>query len=194
MKHIVYLHGFRSSPASSKARLLGQAVQGYPDVHYYAPALSEAPARAVSQIVDLCRPWPPAAVTLVGSSLGGFYATWLAEQLACRAVLLNPAVNPARDLAPYIGPLSYFHDPTYTFDFKAEYLDELCALQVERLTPERYFLIAAMGDELLDWREMTARYAGAARIIWPGSDHGLSNFTQILPSVLGFAGLMPRRG
>jgi predicted esterase YcpF (UPF0227 family) len=128
----------------------------------------------------------------MGSSLGGWYATVLAERLGptCRAVLLNPAVFPARDLAKYIGELSLWHDPGEQIYFKADYINELQALQPGPVSfAQRYCAIIAKGDEVLDWREMLARYPGAEVQLLDGSDHALSDFEQLLPQVLAFAGL-----
>jgi predicted esterase YcpF (UPF0227 family) len=124
---------------------------------------------------------------VVGSSLGGFYATAVAQATGWPAVLLNPAVDPARDLAAYIGELTAFHDPEQTFVFRAEHVDELRELAVPEITrPERIFAIVAKGDELLDWREMTARYAGAQVRLLEGGDHALSDFDAHLPHILRF--------
>ncbi|MFO1299281.1 MAG: YqiA/YcfP family alpha/beta fold hydrolase [Burkholderiaceae bacterium] len=128
------------------------------------------------------------AATLVGSSLGGYYATWLAERCGCRAVLLNPAIFPARDLARIPGRSACI---TATASLpEPRYLDELARLQVGAPTwPQRYLLVAAKGDELLDWREMVARYPGVATILLEGSDHGLSDFDTLAGRVLEFAGM-----
>ncbi|MFP5413270.1 MAG: YqiA/YcfP family alpha/beta fold hydrolase, partial [Gammaproteobacteria bacterium] len=107
------------------------------------------------------------------------------------AVLLNPAVEPARDLRGHVGPQRMYHSDA-PFVFEPRYLGELAALEVGAITfPERYLLVAAKGDELLDWREMVGRYPGARRIVLEGSDHGLSDFAELLDEVLGFAGMLP---
>jgi predicted esterase YcpF (UPF0227 family) len=125
-------------------------------------------------------------LTVIGSSLGGFYATWLAEKYACKAVLLNPAVKPPRDLESYVGVTTYYHSDQ-VFEFKAEYVAQLRALAVEKITrPERYFLLAATGDEVLDWREMVAHYPGAKQKIIEGSDHGIAEFADYLGLVMAF--------
>ena len=125
-------------------------------------------------------------LTIVGSSLGGFYATWLAEKIGCRAVLLNPAVNPVRELEKQVGITTTWQGDA-PFEFKATYVDELRALQVSTITrPQRYFLLAATGDAVLDWREMVAFYPGARQRIIQGSDHGISNFADYLDEVLAF--------
>ncbi len=178
---ILYLHGFRSSPTSFKARLMADAMA----------ARGLAGDKACPQLPathrQLAGAAAPRALTVVGSSLGGFYATWLAEQLGCKAVLLNPAVEAARDLATQVGEHRMYHSDA-PFMFLPEYVEELAALHVSRITqPERYFLVAATGDEVLDWREMRDRYADCRQRIVQGSDHGLSDFADWMPEVLEFA-------
>ena len=129
-------------------------------------------------------------MAVVGSSLGGFYATHVAETLGCRAVLLNPAIAPARDLSGHIGDQTSWHDPAEHFHFAPEFVDELRALAhgpVHR--PENYFAVIAKGDEVLDWREMTARYPGARIKLLEGGDHGISDFERHLPDVFRFLDL-----
>jgi predicted esterase YcpF (UPF0227 family) len=190
---ILYLHGFRSSPQSFKARLMGQRMRELGLQEQYAcPQLPASPAGAIALAETLiARQAGPdlARLNVVGSSLGGFYATWLAEKYGCRAVLLNPAVKPPRELESYIGVSTQYHSDE-PFEFKREYVDELRALMTERITrPERYFLIAATGDEVLDWREMVAHYPGARQTVIEGSDHGIAEFADHLDDVLAFCGV-----
>lgn len=134
--------------------------------------------------------WPRATMAVIGSSLGGFYATWVAQATGCRAVLLNPSVDPARDLQHFIGEHSQWHDPQQRFYFQPQYVEQLRELGVSALSqPERYLAIIAKGDELLDWREMRARYAGAQLCLIEGGDHALSDFDAHLPAVMAFLGL-----
>jgi len=129
---------------------------------------------------------PPARLAVIGSSLGGYYATWVAERLGCRAVLLNPAVRPYQDLKDHLGRQPVFYSDA-TIDMKPEYLDELLALEVRAITvPERYFLIAATGDKLIDWRTMVARYPGCRHLVIEGSDHEISDFDRYAGEVLRF--------
>lgn len=184
---ILYLHGFRSSPQSFKAQLIAKRLQALGRAaEYCCPQLPASPRQAVQLGLDLVHDCAPSQLTLIGSSLGGYYATWLAEQLGCRAVLLNPAVEPPRDLAPYVGVSTAYHSDQ-PFEFKTEYLDQLQALAVRRITrPQRYFLLAATGDEVLDWRQMVAHYPGARQLVVEGSDHGISDFELYLEPVLAF--------
>jgi len=191
--HLLYLHGFRSSPQSFKARLLHAWLQRHaPAVAWCCPQLPPSPRRAWELMLASMRGWPVHSMAVLGSSLGGFYATALAEHAGCRAVVLNPAVQPARDLVPYVGEQTAYHDPAAHFQFKAEYIDDLRALTPARLRhPDRYAAVIAKGDELLDWREMSARYAGARIKLLEGSDHALSDFEQHLEFVLAFLDLLP---
>ena len=188
---ILYLHGFRSSPLSFKARLIEERMAALGRAaEYQCPQLPASPREAIALAEQLIAPHGEHA-TVVGSSLGGYYATWLAEKFGCRAVLLNPAVKPPRDLEKYVGVTTAYHTDA-PFEFKREYIEELKALAVGRITrPERYFLVAATGDEVLDWREMTAHYPGARQHIIEGSDHGISEFAQYLDEVLAFCGVRP---
>lgn len=191
--HLLYLHGFRSSPRSFKAVRLAAWLQAHrPDVHWWCPQLPPSPRAAMEQVLARLDRWPAGRFAVIGSSLGGFYATCVAEATGCRALLLNPAVDPARDLAAHVGEQTAFHDPDEHFRFEPAYLDELRALAPSVLTqPDRYGAVIAKGDEVLDWREMTARHAGATVRLLEGSDHGLSDFEEHLPFILHFLQLTP---
>jgi len=189
--HLLYLHGFRSSPASTKARMTAAAVADrHPGVTWLCPALPASPRQAMDEVLQAISDWPRDAMAVVGSSLGGFYATWLAERFGCKAVLLNPAVRPARDLAAHLGENAVWQDPETHFVFEASSIDELLAQEVPRITqPARYFAVIAKGDEVLDWREMTGHYPGARLKLLPASDHALSDYDQHLDEVLDFLDL-----
>jgi predicted esterase YcpF (UPF0227 family) len=189
--HLLYLHGFRSSPQSTKARKFAAWVAAHrPDLDWWCPQLPASPAEAMTQVLERIAAWPAERMAVIGSSLGGFYATAVAERRGCRAVVLNPAVDPARDLAGAVGITSAWHSDA-PFDFRAEYVDELRAVAppARLADPGRYLAVIAKGDEVLSWREMSARYAGCQRIVLEGSDHALSDFDRQLPAVLAFLGL-----
>ena len=188
--HLLYLHGFRSSPQSAKARRMAAWMQAHrPDVHWWCPQLPPSPREAVAMLADGMADWPAASIGVIGSSLGGFYATAVAERTGCRAVLLNPAINPARDLTRYIGEITAWHSDERYF-FRAEFIAELRALSPKVLTHlDRYFAVIAKGDEVLSWVEMSERYRGCRIKLLEGSDHALSDFDDHLPEVVGFLGL-----
>ncbi len=188
---VVYLHGFRSSPRSSKARMTGDAIahrveQGA-TIEWYCPQLHASPQESMDMVRRHIDASKADRLSVIGSSLGGFYTNYLAEQYGCKGIALNPAVRAGRELEPHVGMMTAY-DSEEPFDFRAEYIDELNRMQVESITlPERYLLLAATGDELLDWREMAAFYPGAQQIIIQGSDHGIHNYSEYLDSVAGFA-------
>jgi predicted esterase YcpF (UPF0227 family) len=189
---LVYLHGFRSSPKSTKARMLGDFLAHHaPSIEYIVPALDARPAQAMSQVLWHCLAKAPERLTLVGSSLGGFYATVAAEKLGCRAVLLNPVVKPREALAAQLGTQRnlYTGEP---FELTRAHLDELGALAVAAITrPERYWLIAETGDELLDWRDMAAFFSSCRQTIVEGGSHVLDSFASHLEGIAAFAGAAP---
>ena len=184
---ILYLHGFRSSPSSMKARMMSRRMQesGRAD-EFHCPQLPASPTHAIQLTQRLCADWNPAELTIIGSSLGGYYATYLAEQFHCRAVLLNPAVKPPRDLASYVGVSTLYHSDD-VFEFKEEYVHELPLYTIDKVTqPERYFLIAATGDEVLDWHEMAEHYAQSRQLIIEGSNHAISGFGDYIDQIMAF--------
>ncbi|NMG67841.1 esterase [Azoarcus indigens] len=189
---ITYLHGFRSAPASLKAQALARHMQarGLGD-KLWCEQLPVSPAAAVALIESAIasnrsRATPP---TLVGSSLGGFYATVLAERHGLRAAVVNPAVVAPLSLEPYLGPQTNLYTGE-TFVFTQRHIDELRTLQVAAISqPERYWLLAETGDEVLDYRHAVDYYAGARQTILGGGDHGFSRWGDYLDDIVAFAGL-----
>jgi predicted esterase YcpF (UPF0227 family) len=197
--HLLYLHGFRSSPRSFKAqRTEAWVARHRPDLTWWCPQLPPAPAEARALVLQGLAAWQhalggaaraAAAIGVIGSSLGGFYATVVAEAIGCRAVVINPAVEPARDLEAWIGEVQAWHSED-RFRFTEDDVQALAAMRPEAVTrPERYLAIIAQGDEVLDWREMAARYRDSHPLVLEGGDHALSDYEQHLPRVLRFLGL-----
>jgi len=184
---ILYLHGFRSSPNSFKARVMAERLAALGrSAEWCCPMLPVSPLEAVALVEERVAAANPEHVTVIGSSLGGYFATHLAEKHGWRAVLLNPAVVPERDLSHYLGEQPLWHGGG-SIVVEPRHLDELRALGVARITrPERYYLFAATGDEVLDYREMLAHYPGVQTRLIEGSDHAISEFPDYVDDVLAF--------
>jgi uncharacterized protein len=189
---LVYLHGFNSSPQAIKGGKLAAAASALNDPpHFYLPQLHHRPAVAMR---DVCA-WVDAniadraSLTFFGSSLGGYYATWLAEKYGTRAALINPVVRPAEALASYLGPQRNMYTGE-AWELTPAHFAELDALAVARPTRmDRYFLLMRSGDELLDWRDAVVHYAGGWQFIAGGGNHGWEDIDDEIPSLLRFAGV-----
>ena len=189
---IIYLHGFNSTPGSHKAQVLHAYMKAQGIDHLYAcPALPHCPAEAVGAIEEVLRQTNGRKTTFVGSSLGGFYATHMAEKYDCRAVLIQPAVSPHVGLEALLGTQRNLHSGEI-YELTNAHLEAWRALVVERIDPERYLLLLETGDEVLDWREAALRYAGARTVIRDGGDHTLQSFPEHIPRILSFAGIASR--
>jgi uncharacterized protein len=186
---LIYIHGFNSSPASSKAQALKSRLEALGrGAEFAAPALPHGPAQAAALLDALAARHPGAA--LVGSSLGGYYATYFAEKFGLRAVLLNPAVRPYELFQEHLGPQQNLYTGE-RYEFTSRHVEELRALEVAAVTPGRYLLIVATADEVLDYRAAVERYRGCRQIVVQGGDHGLSDFADYLDPVIGFCGFRP---
>ena len=189
---IIYLHGFRSAPASIKAQALKARMteRGLAD-RFWCEQLPVSPRAAIAHAEAAIARARAAGLTptVVGSSLGGYYATWLAEHHDLQAVLVNPAVVAPLELGAYVGT----QDNMYTgerFEFTRGHIDELRALEVAAITrPQRYWLLVETGDEVLDYRHAVDKYAGARQTVLEGGDHGFSRWGDYLDAVIAFAGL-----
>jgi predicted esterase YcpF (UPF0227 family) len=188
---LLYIHGFNSSPASHKARVVKQRLEALGRRSEFAcPALPDRPAHAMAMLEEQLSRAQLSEVTLVGSSLGGYYATYLAEKLGMRAVLVNPAVDPYVGLQAYLGTQKNIYTGA-TYQLTLQHLTELRVLDVDRPTLlARYYLMVTTGDEVLDYRKAVQKYLGAKQLVVPGSDHGFGDFGNYLDSVLEFAGIV----
>ncbi|NJD34333.1 MAG: esterase [Betaproteobacteria bacterium] len=185
---ILYLHGFTSGPQSHKAQALGKRMQerGLGD-KFVCPQLPAAPKDAIALAEDLIT--RHGVTTVVGSSLGGYYATWLAEKFDLRAVLVNPAVVAHLSLQNYIGPQRWLYTGE-SFDFTLEHVEQLRAIEVPVLAkPERFWLLVEQGDETLDYRDAVRRYLGARQTVLTGGDHSFTRWNDVLDPIIEFAGL-----
>ena len=193
--HLLYLHGFRSSPQSAKALKVGQRVRDrHPDVAWCCPQLPASPREAAELMQALTRDWPREGMAVIGSSLGGFYARWMGLQRGCRVALFNPAPFPQRDLSKYIGEHPVWQNPEEHIFFQPEFVGELEALSqdITRLAPanpvtsDRLFALVSEQDEVLDLQEMLAFCAGGTVRRLPDGDHAISRFDQHIDDLFGF--------
>lgn len=183
----IYIHGFNSSSQSGKAREMAawMADQGLAEA-FVCPDLPHRPAEAIAMLEGLVARGQGRA-KLLGSSLGGFYATWLAEKHGLKAILVNPCVACHDKLRDFVGQTQKNWHSGEEYPFSAEHAAELDALRVDAITrPERYFLLAEQGDAVLDYREAVAYYAGSRQVVLEGGDHGFSRFSEYLPAILAF--------
>lgn len=184
---IIYLHGFRSSATSIKAEQLRNFLANYPEAPFWCEDLPISPRAAIDRVstVIAASPTPP---LIIGSSLGGYYATFLAEQFDLKAVLINPACRAAELLEPWVGP----HRNLYTgevFDLTSAHIQELRALSVSPLKhPERFWVLLEAGDEVLDYRVAVDTYQGARITIKKGGDHGFQSFPDFIPEIVHLSG------
>ena len=180
---IVYLHGFNSSPHSHKAQVLGRYLEEEGLGNQYAcpelPPLASDAMRVIEKAIAAKKP------AFVGSSLGGFYATYLAEKHDAKAVLINPAIDPHVGLRAYLGPQKNLHTGK-AYELTQAHLAEWEKLYVPRITPGRYLLLVETGDEVLDYRRAVERYRGAEQVVVTGGDHSLQTFPEHLPRLLEF--------
>lgn len=185
---ILYVHGFNSSARSFKADLLRRKVAPLGGrAEFMCPDLAHRPREAVAQLEALIGRPTARRTLLIGSSLGGFYATWLAEKYGLKAVLVNPAVRPYELLRISLGRQRNLYTGE-EYDFTVRHLSELREFEVEEITPGRYLLLVQTGDEVLDYRQAVEKYRGARQIVIEGGDHGFGNFAEYLDEVVAFGG------
>jgi hypothetical protein len=184
---LIYLHGFNSSPQSKKALLLKRYLEERGlGAHYACPALPHRPEQAIAAIEAELARHPEAGICFVGSSLGGYYATWLAEKYQAKAVLINPAIQPHVGLRAFLGAQQNLYTGE-KYELTEQDLAQWERLFVPQVTPGRYLLLVETGDELLDYREAVAKYAGARQVVVPGGDHTLQSFPEHIPLLMEFA-------
>ncbi len=191
---LIYIHGFNSSPESYKASLLQSFAQkiNMPDM-LEIPALSYEPVQAMDQLLQLIRAYQAhngmRPLCFIGSSLGGYYATWLAEKFESRVVLINPVVKPLELFEDYIG----FNKNLYSgeeYQLTLEHLDQLMKYQVNEITkPDRYLLMLQSGDDVLDYNLALEKYAAVPSIVEEGGGHEFTEFERHLETVLAFCGI-----
>ena len=186
---LIYVHGFNSSPDSWKARVLTETLaQSDAPADLLVPKLSHWPKDAIRQLTLIIEAASDRSITLIGSSLGGFYSTWLCDQFPqLKCVLVNPAVNPDRLLADWLGENEniYTHEK---YHLTREHLVQLTAIKLDHIKrPEQFLLLVQTADETLDYREAVEKYAQSVQYVQPGGSHGFEAFDRLIPAILAFA-------
>lgn len=182
------MHGFNSSPASEKAQQFKACCQHLDEVELAIPEISFDPREAVKQLEKLVADAGQKLYLLVGSSLGGYYATWLAEKYACRAALVNPAVSPVKTLGEeFLGPQQNLYSGE-EYEFTREHALFLDTLDINPLQqPENFLLLVQTGDSVLDYRQAVERYQGSLQVVQDEGSHRFENFIDVVPAMLEFA-------
>lgn len=204
MINILYIHGFNSSPISLKARQTKQFTdESGMNIHYLCPALDISPAVAMQQLIECIETRPNAKWHLIGSSLGGYYATYLSEKYGFKAAIVNPAVKPYELLRDYINEVEILPDNIdgqqninvveyknyHTGEpviVKACFMDELKQLEETKIMKENYYVMLQTGDEVLDYQQAEKKYQGCRVITEQGGDHSFVNFQKHLPDIITF--------
>jgi predicted esterase YcpF (UPF0227 family) len=187
---LIYIHGFNSSPQSHKARVLAQFLQtNRCQVEYLIPHLSDRPDLAITQLQAIIEQYSGQKPVLIGSSLGGYYATWLACRFGLRAVLINPAVRPYDLLVDYLGPNeNYYSGEKYTLT--TEHMQQLRQLETEPgECYQQLDVYLETGDEVLDYRQAEAKYRDTRLHIFAGGNHAFVNFQRLISDILKGLGI-----
>ena len=185
--HILYLHGFLSAPQSSKARetVAYCTGRGMSD-RIHVPFMKHGPAATMAELTALIGTLPQAKLGLIGSSLGGFYATCLSEQFNLPAVLINPAVGPFDRWESYLGDhQNYYTDSVHTVT--PAYIGELRKLDFKTLRyPQNCRVMVQTGDETLDYRLAAEKFSKAELVIRQGGSHSYDGYAEELPAIEAF--------
>jgi len=186
MSDVLYIHGFNSSPQSLKAELTKEyLINNHPSIDFHCPQLANTPLAAIAQLEEILRVNPDGQWSLIGSSLGGYFSTYLAEKFAIPAVLINPAVRPFELLADYIGEqVNPYTNEVYRVE--AEHIEHLKSLEHKKLTKNLYKIMVQTGDEVLDYRQAVEKYQGCQLVVQQGGDHGFLDYEKCLPDIANF--------
>ena len=189
MINLLYIHGFNSSPQSMKAELTRKYIaENHPEVNFYCPQVIPAPNSAIEQLENIIALEPIDSWYIVGSSLGGYFATYFAEKYQIKVVLINPAVKPF-DLMADILPEQVNPYTKERYQVLAQHVDELKALEQENISKNNYLVMVQTGDEVLDYQQAVEKYRHCELVIEQGGDHSFINYENALPNIALFFNL-----
>ena len=184
--NVLYIHGFNSSPLSLKAELTKQYLLQFNDkVLFHCPQLKSSPDEAIRQLETIILSEPQQQWFLVGSSLGGYFSTYLAEKYNLRAVLINPAVRPFDLLVDYLGQ----QENPYTnevYQVTEKHMHQLKSSFCEKISQKQYMVMVQTGDEVLDYQQAVDKYHGCQLIVQSGGDHSFVNYQVMLSAMMNF--------
>lgn len=187
--HLLYIHGFKSSPKSHKAQVMTDFIeQEFPEVHFYCPQLAYSPKHAAEQLEAIINSAPEDNWGVIGSSLGGYFAHHLVEKFGGKAVLVNPAIKPYELLTDYIGEQQAYHSDE-TFIVEPYFMDDLKAIEVGIKDKSNYLVMVQTEDEVLDYQQAVEKYQGCQLIVQEGGDHSFQDFDKMLPNIVEFFNL-----
>ena len=189
---LLYLHGFNSSPQSHKAQLVTRYMSDNDCLDQLIcpqiPAVPEEAKQFLEQLVE--ETLENHSLNFVGSSLGGYYATYLAEKYTGSAALINPSVKPYETLRAYLGENNFYFDEG-VWEFDEAHIQQLEVMKVEDITEaERYLVLLQTGDETLDYREAESKYKDSHCIIEQGGDHAFVDLERFIPKIMQFSKIL----
>lgn len=188
MNNVLFIHGFNSSPLSAKAQLTQNYLAEYfPEVKFHCPQVATTPKAAIAQLeqyfIDsnsLTDTW-----ALIGSSLGGYFSTYLSEVYGVKAALINPAIKPYELLSKYIGEqVNPYTQERYQVE--SNYLNDLIALKQNTVSKENFMVMVQTGDEVLNYQQAVDKFEGSKLIVQQGGDHSFVDYQNMLPQIVEF--------
>ena len=189
MINLLYIHGFNSSPQSMKAqKTIEYFTAHHPKVNIYCPQLLSSPNAAIEQLEAIINEERNATWFIMGSSLGGYFSTYLAEKYRTKAVLINPAVKPYELLSDIIGEqVNPYTQERY--HVSEQHIGDLQLLEQENISKNNYLVMVQTGDEVLDYQQAVEKYQHCHMVVQEGGDHSFVNYEAMLPKIAVFFNL-----
>lgn len=186
MSNVLFVHGFNSSPLSKKALLTKKYIkQYYPEVKFHCPQLATTPKNAIKQLEEYFEASSNEKWGLIGSSLGGYFSTYLSEIYNVKAVLINPAIKPYKLLAGFVGEqINPYTEEVYRVE--NSYLDDLIDLDRQKIVKNNYMVMVQTGDEVLDYQQAVDKFHDSLLIVQSGGNHSFINYENMLPQITKF--------